>query len=97
MGITNEEAARRKKEKEDKEKKKKLKERKTVMAMQKREAKQRKMEYPFYILFSFSFCAPFFVQILQQEQKARRALQTKKGRGGYLEFYFPFLLFFLVI
>ncbi len=79
MGFTNEEAARRKKEKEEKEKKKKLKERKTVMAMQKREAKQRKMVYPLFFS-PFLPLSPFFVRIVQQEQKARRALQTKKGR-----------------
>ncbi len=59
MGITNEEAARRKKEKEEKEKKKKMKERKAVIATQKREAKQRKMVYPFLIFLLFFCLCPF--------------------------------------
>jgi hypothetical protein len=79
MGISNEEAARRKKEKDENEKKK-VKERKAVIATQKLEAKQRKMLKPFLIFLFFSARAPFSVQIVQQEQKARLALQTKKWR-----------------
>ncbi len=46
MGLTKEEAAKRKKEREEKEKKMKAKERKAVMAVQKQETKQRKKVSP---------------------------------------------------
>ena len=42
MGLTKEDAEKRKKEREEKEKKKKAKERKAVLAVQKQETKQRK-------------------------------------------------------
>ena len=42
MGLTKEDAEKRKKEREEKEKKKKAKERKAILTVQKQETKQRK-------------------------------------------------------
>ncbi len=42
MGLTKEDAEKRKKEREEKEKKKKAKERKAILTVQKQDTKQRK-------------------------------------------------------
>ncbi len=70
MRVTNEEAAKRKKKKEEKENKKKLKERKIVRAMQKREAKQRKMVYPFNIFILFFFPCPLSLSSLCSKSRS---------------------------
>ncbi len=84
MGITNEDAARRKKEKEENEKKKKLIERKNSYGNAEEGGKVAENGISFLHFYSlFLPVSPFFVQTLQQEQKARRALQTKKGHPGF--------------
>ncbi len=96
MGVTNEEAARRKKEKEEKEKKKKLKERKIVTAMQKREAKQWKMVYPFYIFILFFFPCPLALfRLCSTSRRPDGPSKQRKGAGGNNDCVFPviFILF----